>query len=65
MAAPRLFVVRLGAGSNLRFGWEIRKFGSFVLSKSGKGYATQAEAEAAGQEALESMTISETSKNWD
>ncbi len=58
---PAVFVVRL-AGA-MPFGWEIRKFGSFVLSKSGKGYANQAEAEAIGQEALESMAVSEQSKN--
>ena len=57
--APRLFIVRLGAGPTLRFGWEIRRFGSFVLSKSGEGYATQPEAKDAGQKALESMLVSE------
>ena len=32
--APAVFIVRLGAGQDLGFGWEIRKFGSFVILKS-------------------------------
>ena len=54
-AAPRLFVVRLGAGPALRFGWEIRKFGNFVLSKSEAGFATLLEAEIAGEKVLKNV----------
>lgn len=59
---PRLFIVRLGAGPTLCYGWEIRKFGSIVLSKSEAGFATQLEAETAGQEVLWSMSASAPSQ---
>ena len=57
VGAPRLFVVRLGAGSNVRFGWEIRKFGSFVLHRSETGFETHQEAEQAGQESLNNIHV--------
>ena len=46
------FVVRL-TGPGQPFGWEIRKFGSIVLSRSKTGFGTQLLAQAAGQQALE------------
>lgn len=48
--SPQIFVVRL-TGSQ-PFGWEIRKFGSFVVSRSDTGFATQSLAQKAGEEAL-------------
>ena len=51
---PRLFVVRLGAGPTLRFGWEIQRAGSVVLSRSDEGYSTFQQAQDAGFEALAS-----------
>ena len=50
--APKLFVVRLGAGPRLQFGWEIRKFGSIVLSRSDVGFGTQLLAQTAGEKAM-------------
>ena len=46
--AAELFVVRCPLPS-LPFGWETRRYGSIVLSKSEHGYETIAEARAAGQ----------------
>ena len=51
MGTPTIFVVRL-AGPNQPFGWEIRKFGSFLVSKSDKGFRTQSEAQTEGEKAL-------------
>ena len=48
--SPRIFVVRL-EGEN-SFGWEIRKYGSFVLSRSEMGFGTQLLAQTAGETAL-------------
>ncbi len=50
---PQIFVVR-HAGAQ-PFGWEIRKFGSFVLSQSETGFATQLLAQKAGENALASL----------
>lgn len=50
---PSLFVVRLAVDH--QFGWEIRRFGSIVLSRSDDGFATRSEAQVAGQEALATM----------
>ena len=52
--APQVFVVRL-AGTQ-PFGWEIRKFGSIILSRSETGFGTQAIARTAGEEALTALT---------
>ena len=54
--ALAVFVVRLG--HNLRFGWEIRKFGSMILSRSDEGFASLSEARIAGEKALVSMISS-------
>ena len=57
--APRdalgIFVVRI-VGPTQPFGWEIRKFGSFIVSRSDKGFATQLEAKTAGEKALIALT---------
>lgn len=47
-ARPEVFVVRLPPPSRL-FGWEIRRFGSVVLSRGGEGYPSLAEARRAGE----------------
>lgn len=52
---PKLFVVRLGAGPTLRFGWQIRRAGSVVLSRSEEGYSTFQQAQDAGLQALTSL----------
>ena len=52
---PRLFVVRLGAGPTLRFGWEIRRAGSVVLSRSDEAFPTFPQAQDAGLRALASF----------
>ena len=49
-SAPEVFVVRLA--SSKPYGWQIRKFGSFVLSRSAAGYATELQARTAGENAL-------------
>ena len=54
--APQVFVVRL-AGA-MSFGWEIRKFGSFVLSRSQTGFETQLLAQTAGDKAIAVMSAS-------
>ena len=51
--APQVFVVRL-VGSK-PFGWEIRKFGSIVLSRGATGFGTQLLAQKAGEHALAGM----------
>ena len=47
----KVFVVRLPPPST-GFGWEIRRFGSLVLSRSETEFATSAEAKAAGDAAM-------------
>jgi hypothetical protein len=49
----KVFAVRLPPPS-VGFGWEIRRFGSFVLSRSETEFPTSAEAKAAGEAALAS-----------
>ena len=51
--APQVFVVRL---ADAHFGWEIRKFGSFVLSRSEACFRTQLLAREAGEKALIELT---------
>ena len=51
--APQVFVVRLAVDN--RFGWEIRRFGNFVLSRSVETYGTAMLAETAGKTALADM----------
>ncbi len=46
---PQIFVVRL---SDAQFGWEIRKFGNFVLDRSQTSFGTQLLAQKAGEKAL-------------
>ncbi len=58
--APRLFVVRLGAGPTLCYGWEIRKFGSIVLNRSETSFETQLLAQMAGEKALTTMSVTES-----
>ena len=48
--APQVFVVRLDDPK--RFGWEIRKFGGLVLTRSETGFGTQLLALEAGKRAL-------------
>ena len=52
--APKIFVVRM-VGPRQPFGWEIRKFSSFVVSRSDRGFATQLEAQTAGEKALAAL----------
>ena len=46
-----VFVVR-STDIGKPFGWEVRKFGGIVLSRSGEGFGSQSEAQAAGEKAL-------------
>ena len=48
---PKVFVIRVPP-TNKGFGWEIRRFGSIVLSRSAEKFDTAAEAMAAGEAAL-------------
>ena len=48
--SPQMFVVRFAGPQP--FGWEIRKFGSFVLSRSETGFRTVLLAQTAGEQAL-------------
>ncbi len=48
---PQVFAIRLPWPSN-RFGWEIRRYGCFVLLESGISFGTLAEARAAGEAML-------------
>ena len=48
--SPQMFVVRF-AGPQA-FGWEIRRFGGFVLSRSETGFRTLLLAQTAGEQAL-------------
>lgn len=48
--APGVFVVRLAGPKP--FGWEIRKYGSIILSRSDTGFGTQVLAQTAGEKAL-------------
>ena len=57
-SAPKLFVVRLIGAQP--FGWEIRKFGNFVLSRSETGFGTHLLARTAGEKALETMSPTES-----
>ena len=50
---PQIFVVRLEGAQP--FGWEIRKFGSFVLSRSETGFGTQVLARMDGEGALAAL----------
>lgn len=52
--APVVFVIRLDEGEQ-PFGWEIRKYGSFVLSRSETGFGTQLLAQMAGETALTAL----------
>ena len=54
--APEIFVVRM-VRPKQPFGWEIRKYGSFVVRKSDNCFATQAEAQAAGEKALAALAV--------
>ena len=51
-----VFVVRLAGPKP--FGWEIRKYGGIVLSRSDTGFGTQVLAHAAGEKALALTTVS-------
>ena len=55
MGALEVFVVRI-VGPTQPFGWEIRKFGSFILNRSEIGFPTQLEAKTAGEKALVGLT---------
>ena len=48
---PAVFVVRVPP-ANKMFGWEIRRFGSLVLTRSEDRFTTAADARAAGEAAL-------------
>ena len=50
-----IFVVRM-VGPTQHFGWEIRKFGGIVVSRSKKDFPTQLEARDAGEKALTALT---------
>ena len=54
LLTPTLFVVRHCVYRQL-FGWEIRRFGGVVLSRSEIGYVSQSQARLAGQIALDAM----------
>ena len=49
---PEIFVVR---HANTQFGWEIRKFGNFVLDRSQSSFETQLLAQKAGETALAAL----------
>ncbi len=49
---PAIFVVRL---ADTQFGWEIRKFGNFVLDRSQSSFGTQLLAHKAGEKALAAL----------
>ena len=55
--APQVFIVRLAVDH--RFGWEIRRFGNFVLSCSIETYGSPMLAKTAGERALADM-VAET-----
>ena len=48
-----MFVVRLAVGN--RFGWEIRRFGNTVLSRSAETFGSPMLAKTAGEIALANM----------
>lgn len=54
LTRPALFVVRQTPSSQ-RFGWEIRRFGGVLLSRSEAGYDTQSQAQTAGARTLAAM----------
>ena len=43
-STPTLFIVRLRAGPRFCFGWELRRFGYVVLSRSEIGFSSELEA---------------------
>lgn len=49
-STPRLFIVRF-LGSP-RFEWQIRKFGSVIVSRSEQGFSSEDQARAAGETAF-------------
>ena len=51
--APQVFIVRLAVDH--RFGWEIRRFGNIVLSRSVETYGSPTLARTAGERALANM----------
>lgn len=53
--APGIFVVRR-VGLTQAFGWEIRRYGSFVVSRGDEGSATQVDVRAAGEKALTALS---------
>ena len=50
VGAPQVFIVRLAVDH--RFGWEIRRFGNIVLSRSFETYGSPMLAKTAGERAL-------------
>ena len=52
--APQVFIVRL-ASFPMPFGWEIRRFGGLVLSRSDMGFPSMASARSAGEGTLAVM----------
>ena len=54
LMTPALFVVRQ-SGQGQLLGWQIRRFGGILLSRSETGYATSFLARSAGEAALTTM----------
>ena len=52
--APQVFIIRL-ASFPMPFGWEIRRFGGLVLSRSDMGFPSMASARSAGEGTLAAM----------
>ena len=50
VGAPQVFVVRLAV--DRRFAWELRRFGSIVMSRSVETYGSAMLAKTAGERAL-------------
>ena len=57
LMTPAMFVVRQ-SGRNQLYGWEIRRYGGVLLSRSESGYATALLARSAGEAALTAMVRS-------
>ena len=53
VGAPQVFIVRFAVDH--RFGWEIRRFGNIVLSRSVETYGSPMLAKTAGERALVAM----------
>ena len=52
--SPQVFITRF-ATFPMPFGWEIRRFGGLVLSRSPMGFPSMASARSAGEETLTAL----------